>query len=71
MPGSVRSTLHAVLDGDVIFFGSLDELAAFPDVVRNRLLNIDVLACLCGSDCDYRVQVVRRRNDDRVDVFIL
>ena len=33
----------------VVLPGGLDHLAAFPDVVRNRLLDIDVLARLGGQ----------------------
>ena len=45
--------------------------ATFEDVVRARLLDVDVLACLAGPDGRQRVPVVRRRDRHDVDVLAL
>ena len=37
--------------------------------VRHRLFEIDVFALVHGFDCDLRVPMVRRRNDNAVDVL--
>ena len=66
----VRAALRAGLDDAVVFARRLDHLAAFPDVVRDRLLDVDVLARLAGPDDDQRMPVVRRGDGDGVDVLV-
>ena len=48
----------------------LDHLAAFPDRVRRRLLDVDVLAGLERPDGRERVPVIRRGDDDGVDLLV-
>ena len=47
----------------------LDDPTSLGNVVRQRLLAIDVLARLRGQDAGDRVPMVRRGNHDGVDVF--
>ena len=49
----------------------LDHLAAFPHRVRRGLLDVDVLAGLERPDGGERVPVVRRGDDDGVDVLVV
>src|SRR5262249_14950754 len=49
----------------------LHDAPAFPDVVADRLLDINVLARLHGPDGGQRVPVIRRRDADGVDRFIV
>ena len=48
----------------------LDELAAFPHIVRDGFLNIDMFAI--GNAChgNQGVTMIRRRNGDCVNVFV-
>ena len=49
--------------------GRIDHLPAFPNVVRGRLLHIDVLAGLAGPDGTQRVPVLLGGDAHHVDVF--
>ena len=49
----------------------VDHLAPFPDGVRRRLLDVDVLAGLQRPDRGERVPVIRNRDDDGVDVLVV
>src|SRR5205823_629723 len=57
------AALHAGLDDAAILAGRLDHAAALDQVVRNRLLDIDVLAGLTGPDGRQGVPVVRSGDD--------
>jgi len=61
--------LSAHLDQAVVLPRGVDHLAAFPDVVREGLLHIDVLAGLAGPDRAQAVPVVHRGVGHRVDVL--
>ena len=61
--------LGAALHEAVVLAGGLDHLPAFPDVVRDGLLDVDVLAGLSGGDGDPGMRVIRRGDRDGVDVF--
>ncbi len=63
--------LHADLDDALVLAGGLDHLAAFPDVVGERLLHVDVLARLAGQDGPEGVPVVGRRVDQGVHVLVV
>src|SRR5687767_895812 len=62
-----RADLRARLDDLVVLLGGVHELAPLPHVVRDRLLDVHVLAVLDCPDRAERVPVVRRRDGDRVD----
>lgn len=68
-PGGLGAALEAVLDDHPEFRLRLGQLAAFPDVVGNRLLDINMLAVRRGGDGDQAVGVVRRGDAHRVDVL--
>jgi hypothetical protein len=55
-----RTRLRAALNNAVVLPGSGSQLAAFPDIVRNRLLYVHVLTGLSGGDRDQGVRVIRR-----------
>src|SRR5262249_36468943 len=68
----VRSAaaLRPGLDDALVLARRLDHAPALDDVVRDRLLDVDVLAGLAGPDRRQRVPVVRRRDDERVNVLL-
>src|SRR6185437_13319301 len=53
-----------------VLAGGLGELASLVEAVRHRLLHEDVLAQLDGTDGGGRVVVIRRRDQDRVDLLV-
>src|SRR5262249_30091259 len=57
---SAAATLRAHLDDALVPPRRLDHAPAFDQVVRDRLLDIDVLAGLTGPDCSQGVPVVGR-----------
>ena len=63
--------LHAGLDDAVVFAGRLDHAPAFDDVMRHRLLAVDVFAGLAGPNGGQGMPVVRRRHRQRGDVLVL
>ena len=65
------AALRAAGRDPVVLAGRLDQLRAFPDVVRDGLLDVDVLAGLHGPDGGQRVPVVRGGDGDRVDVLVV
>ena len=73
-PAGGGAALHAVLNDEAFlaatFSAAFDELAAFPDVVADGLLDVDVLACGDGGHGDQRVGVVRRGDGDGIDLRI-
>src|SRR5262249_53904152 len=69
--GRVAAALQADRDDAVVLARGLDHLAAFPDVVRRRLLDVDVLACLAGPDSGERVPVVRGGDGDGVHTLVV
>ena len=60
-----------MLDDGLVFRGGVGELAAFPDVVGNGFLDVGVLTIRGGGGSDEGVGVVRRGDDDGVDVLRL
>ena len=66
-----RSLLRADLHDAVVLARRVDHRAAFLDVVRDRLLDVDVLARLAGHDHRDRVPVIDGRDDHRVEVVAL
>ncbi len=63
--------LGAALDDPAILACGLDELASFPDVVRDRFFDVDILARLAGPDPGKRVPVVAGRDHRCVDAFVV
>ena len=55
----------------VVLAGGLDHPLAFVDEERHRLLDVDVLAGGAGHDGVQGMPVVRRRDDDALDVLVL
>src|SRR5690606_3792131 len=49
----------------------LDRLAAFPNIVRNRLFDVDIFAGLTGPDRNERMPVIGGRYGNGVDLFVL
>jgi hypothetical protein len=73
LPAGAGTALHAVLNDEPFLrdlLGSVQELAAFPDVVADGLFHIDVLACGHGGHGDERVRVVRRGDGDGVHLGV-
>ena len=63
--------LRAQLDYSVVFARRLDHLPAFPDAVRDRFLDIDVLAGLACQDGAERVPMVGRGDNDGVHIIVV
>jgi hypothetical protein len=55
----------------VVLLRRRDDLPPFPDVVRERLLDINVFARLTRPDGSQRVPVVGRGHDHRVHVLVV
>ncbi len=66
-----RMTLIAHLRGEFRLPCATRELPRFAHRPAERLLHVDVLAEIHRRERDRRVHVVRRRDDDRVDVLLL
>ena len=66
-----RAALRPGLADLVVLPGGLDDLAPFPDVVADRLLDVDVLAGLEAPDGQERMGVVRGGDRDRIDRLVL
>src|ERR1019366_9749990 len=58
LQGGTGSGLRSALDDAAILARGCDHLLAFPDVVRDRFLHIDVLSRLAGPNGGQRVPVV-------------
>ena len=69
----VRSAapLRADLHDAIVLAGGLDHAAALDEIVRDGLLDVDMLAGLTGPDGGQGVPVVRRGDADGVDVAVL
>jgi hypothetical protein len=65
----VSVNLDTHLGGDFGFGGDFANAAGFPDVVRERLLAIDVLFVLQGEHRRESVRVLAGADDNRVEVF--
>ncbi len=63
-------TLVAHLRHHFVFAGLLAHGAGFIDVVGQRLFAIDVLACPNGRQRCTSMRMVRRGDEDRVDLFV-
>ena len=61
------SLLKTRLHDAVVLVCRLNQSLAFLDCVRNRFLQVNVLAGLASQNADDRMPVIRRSNDDRID----
>src|SRR5262249_19715564 len=66
-----RAALIAHLCHRLVLPGQLPQMPGFKDRLRQWLLTINMFVQLEGSRSYNRMQVVGRRNHDRVDVFLL
>src|SRR5271165_5490309 len=66
-----RMPLVAHLGDDFALSRRFGEQPGLIDTVRQRLLDIDMLAALDGRHADDSVCVIRRGDDYRVDIFLL
>ena len=66
-----RPVLGADLDHAAELAGRRHHLLPFPQVVRERLLDVDVLAGLAGPDRRQGVPVVRQGDEHRVDALVV
>src|SRR5687767_9593432 len=48
-----------------------DHLPALPDVMRERLLDVDILPCLAGPNCGQAMPMIGRGDHDRVHVSVI
>ena len=72
LPNAVaRVALIAHLGRQSGFLGDSGHQAGFPDVVRQRLFAIDVLAVAHRKDGDVGMQMIRRGAQDGVDGLLL
>jgi hypothetical protein len=60
-----------VLNNALVLLGRLDQLSSFPDVVRERLFDVDVLSRLAGPDGTQGVPMIRGREAHDVDLFVV
>ena len=65
------AVLRAHLDDPLVLPGGLDQLAALPAVVAQRLLDVHVLARLAAPDGGRHVPVVGRGDDHGVDRLVV
>ena len=65
------AALHAHLHDPLVGVGGLHELTAFPDIVRDGLFDIHILAGLTAPDGRERVPVIRRGDRDGIDLLAL
>ena len=66
-----RPVLGADLDHATVLASRRHHLLPFPQVVRERLLNVDVLASLARPDGREGVPVVRQGDDHGVDTLVV
>ena len=72
LPHGWAAAVHrADLDHLAVARRRLDHPASFPDGVRRRLLDVDVLSGLQRPDRRQRMPVIRRGDDDGVDVLVV
>ena len=67
----IRSTLSPLLHDDPMAASRIDQQAAFAKVVALRFLHINMFARFAGHDCDGRVPMVRRRDHNAIDGFVI
>jgi hypothetical protein len=63
-----RAVLRVHLDDAVVFFRRRQDLPAFPQIVRDGFFVEHILAGLHRPDALQRVQMIGRRDRDRIDV---
>src|SRR5262249_32002551 len=63
-----RADLNAGLHDAVVFFRGRGELTAFPDIVRHRFLDVNILPRLTRPDAGERVPMIRHRDGYGVNV---
>src|ERR1035438_2553034 len=61
------ANLRAMLHHAIVFFRRANELAAFPEVVRAGLLDIDILAGLASPDGHQRMPMIWCGKRDRIN----
>ena len=71
LDGEAGARLSSRLDDAIVFARGFHKLATFPEVVRNRLLDIDILARLNRPDATERMPVIRRGERDCINIFVL
>ena len=67
----VRAVLRSGLDDAFVFSRRIDRDPPFEDIVRDGFFDIDILTRLACHYSHQRVPVVRRRDDDRIDILIV
>ena len=65
------AALSSHLHDDFVSPSRLDHQSAFSHVVRARFLDIDMLACGRRQNCCGSVPVIRSRDPDRFDLFVI
>jgi hypothetical protein len=65
------TALGARLNNAIVFACSEDSLTAFPNLMRNGLFDVDILARLDGPNGTERMPVVRSGKSNRVDIFVV
>ena len=55
----------------MVFPSRLHNLAALPDIMLYRLLDIDILAMLAGPDGDQCMPMIGSGDGDRIDIGLL
>src|SRR5262249_15325604 len=69
-PAPPPAALRAAGGNTLVLAGGLDKLRALPYIVRDRVLDVHVLASLHGPDGGESVPVIGGRDGDRVDAFV-
>ena len=67
----MTAPLRSVLHDNAILLRSLDSDPPFSHVVAHRFFDVDVLTGLSTPNGHQGVPVVRRRNRDRIHVFVI
>ena len=70
LKGGAGAALHSHLHDPAIPVHRRDELLALPPVMRARLFDVRVLACLARPDTHQRMPVVWRGNRNRIDGLV-
>ena len=65
-----RMTLIAHLRNNLVALAGFEESSRLPDVVRERLLRVDMNTALHGSKRSGEMRVVRRRDDHCIDLLV-
>jgi hypothetical protein len=68
---AATAVLRAMLDHPLIFLGGFHTLAAFKDVVADRLFDVHILARLAGPDRHQRMPMVGRGDRDDIQRLVV